>query len=325
MDRAGRDDDGRHRLLQLCGGGVEVVAQAGKVGGEALFEADREIAVGKARQPFAQRGQGGRLRLGGGRPLRRDALLLRFDRLALGGNPSLTGLALDRVLLEHLHRLSHVADLVAALLTFDLNREIAAGQPAHPFAKALQRRLDLGHRHPEREGDRQHDANHANGGEQTNGAMRPRAQILGGDRVFGQQLVAQGSHVFDDPARLQVDLRRLLRELAHRVELVGRQFTAVIEARQSVACRVDRLRLLGERLHAPGERVDFVGVLGKQSGGGAQQFRGLRRSRIDVLRCRDARGRVAVVKQRAVDGIRYGHDQATRAHELAPRPDLATR
>lgn len=70
-------------------------------------------------------------------------LLLRLT-VALGRGPHLLGLALqfaslEAIVLEDLNGRGHLADLVAALGSLDVNAEIAAGENRHQVAKGVDR------------------------------------------------------------------------------------------------------------------------------------------------------------------------------------------
>ena len=119
MNRPGAGDDRGERGFQLAGGGVEIVAQGGVLGGEALLQIDQQIAVGEALQAGAQRAHRRRLRRRRALALLVALLALGLDRHALAFDVGFAAAPLDLIGLEHLHRLGHVANLVAPPCSLD--------------------------------------------------------------------------------------------------------------------------------------------------------------------------------------------------------------
>jgi hypothetical protein len=72
------------------------------------------------------------------------SLALFFHCLAVLRGFGLRPHSLDRIDLEHLNGCGHFADLVAALLAFNLDRQIALGERLHTIGQAGERPRDLG-------------------------------------------------------------------------------------------------------------------------------------------------------------------------------------
>ncbi len=135
-------DDDRHRLLQLAHHRVEVILQLAVVLGEVLGQPERQVSVGQFGEAVGQ-------------AFDHERLLAGQNRLGLVGSapvfaglqlqPLLFGIGLPErqaIVLEHLDRGGHVADLVATANGGHLGGQITGGETLHGLGHAGDRNRD---------------------------------------------------------------------------------------------------------------------------------------------------------------------------------------